>query len=124
MAKAADIQNPELRAKLEAAFVAMRAGRGADAVRACADAYLAFLEAHPEVKAETIPMRGRQVSKLMRWPALGANMTLESVRVGDPRIEFTRERFAVSEAMTYYQFVLDEILEWQGRSGEPRPSQS
>ena len=118
MAKAADVQNPELRAKLEAAFAAMRAGKGLDAVRACADAYLRFLELHPEVKSETIAMRGRQVPKLMRWPALGANMTLESVRAGAPAIEFTRDRFSVSEAMTYYQFVLDEILEKERRGAE------
>jgi hypothetical protein len=110
MAKASDIQNPELRGKVEAAFAAMRAGKGGDAVRASADAYLAFIERFPEVKAETIPMRGRQISRLMRWPALGANMTADSVRAGKPEIAFERERFSVSEAMTYYQFVLDEIL--------------
>jgi hypothetical protein len=111
----ADIARPELRAQLEAAFAAMRAGKGAEAVHACADAYLRFLELHPEAKSETIAMRGRQVPKLMRWPALGANMTPESVRAGAPAIEFARDRFSVSEAMTYYQFVLDEILEKQRR---------
>ena len=116
MAKAADVQNTELRGKLEAAFAAMRAGKGADAVRASADAYLRFVELCPEVKSETIAMRGRQVSRLVRWPALGANMSLESVRAGKPEIEFLRERFSISEAMTYYQFVLDEILEHEGRA--------
>ena len=110
MARASDIRNAELRGKVEAAFAAMRAGKGAESVRAAADAYLAFIELHPEVKAETIPMRGRQISRLMRWPALGANMDVESVRAGKPEIAFERERFSVSEAMTYYQFVLDEIL--------------
>ena len=110
MAKASDIQNAALRGKLEAAFAAMRAGKGADAVRASADAYLAFIDLFPEVKAETIPMRGRSISRLMRWPALGANMSADSVRAGKPEITFERERFSVSEAMTYYQFVLDEIL--------------
>jgi hypothetical protein len=111
MARPSDIQNDELRATIERAFAAMRAGKGADSVRASADAYLRFIALHPEVITQTIAMRGRQISKLMRWPALGANMTLESVRAGKPAIEFSRERFSVSEAMTYYQFVLDEILE-------------
>jgi hypothetical protein len=110
MARASDIQNAELRGKVEAAFAAMRAGKGADAVRAAADAYLTFIELFPEVKAETIAMRGRQISRLMRWPALGANMSADSVRDGKPEIAFERDRFSVSEAMTYYQFVLDEIL--------------
>jgi hypothetical protein len=115
VAKPADIQSAELRGKLEAAFAALRAGKGIDAVHACADAYLRFLDLHPEAKSETIAMRGRQVPKLMRWPALGANMTPDSVRAGAPAIEFTRDRFSVSEAMTYYQFVLDEILDKQRR---------
>jgi hypothetical protein len=115
MARAADIQNPELRQSLEGAFAAMRAGKGIDAVRGCAATYLRYLELHPEAKAETVQMRNREIPKIMRWPALGANMTLESVRAGKPEIEFTRERFSVSEAMTYYQFVLDEILEREKR---------
>lgn len=116
MAKPADIANAELRGKVEAAFAAMRAGKGADAVRACADAYLRFLELNPAVRGETVAMRGREIPRLMRWPALGANMSLESVRAGTPQIEFTRDRFSVSEAMTYYQFVLDEILDHEGRA--------
>ena len=115
MPKAADIQESRLREKLEAAFAAMRAGRGAESVRASADAYLAFLELNPEARAETTTMRGRAIPRLMRWPALGANLKPGSVAAGRPEIEFLRERFSVSEAMTYYQFVLDEILERQGR---------
>ncbi|HUZ13931.1 MAG TPA: hypothetical protein VMU93_13920 [Caulobacteraceae bacterium] len=115
MARAADIANPELRQKVEAAFAAMRAGRGADAVRASAEAYLRFAELHPEVKTETVAMRGRQFPRMLRWPAMGANMKPDSVQAGAPQIEFLRDRFSVSEAMTYYQFVLDEILEKQGR---------
>ena len=117
MARASDIRNPELRAKVEAAFAAMRAGKGADAVRAAADAYLTFIELNPDVKRETIAMRGRSISRLMRWPALGANMDADSVRAGKPQIAFERERFSVSEAMTYYQFVLDEILAKEKAAG-------
>ncbi len=47
----------------------------------------------------------------MRWPALGANLSMASVRAGKPEIEFTRERFAVSEAMTYYQYALESAIE-------------
>ena len=74
MARPADIRNDELRGMVETAFVAMRAGKGADAVRACADAYLRHVQLHPEVLKQTIPMRGREISRLMRWPGLGANM--------------------------------------------------
>ena len=115
MAKPSDIENEELRQTIEGAFAAMRAGKGADAVHACADAYLRYVQIHPEALSETIPMRGREIPRLMRWPALGANMTPESFRAGAPEIEFLRDRFSVSEAMTYYQFVLDEILEHEQR---------
>ena len=115
MARPSDIANDELRGMVETAFAAMRAGKGAEAVHASADAYLRYIQIHPEALAETIPMRGRSIPRLMRWPAMGANMKLDSVRAGAPEIEFLRDRFSVSEAMTYYQFVLDEILEHEGR---------
>ncbi|MFI4975010.1 MAG: hypothetical protein ACHP84_10770 [Caulobacterales bacterium] len=116
MARPSDISNDELRDAVEVAFAAMRAGRGGEAVHACATAYLRFLEIHPDVKAETTLMRDRAIPRLLRWPNLGANMVPESVRAGDPKIEFERERFSVAEAMTYYQFVLDEILDKQQRA--------
>jgi hypothetical protein len=110
MARPSDIKNEELRTQLETAFGAMRKGQGGEAVRLIAAAYLRFLEIHPEAKAETIPFRGYTIPRVMRWPGLGANLKPESLSTGRPEIEFTRERFAASEAMTYYQFVLDEIL--------------
>ena len=117
MARVSDIRNEELRAQLEAAFAALRAGRGGDAVHAVVAAYLRFLELFPEVKSETMPFRGRTISKLLRWPNLGANLQPESVGTGRVAIVFTRERFATSEAMTYYQFVLDEILAKERSAG-------
>lgn len=114
MAKPSDIQNPLLQEKLQLAFDAMRASKGLASVEATADAFLTFIDLNPEVKDETIGMRGRQVPRLMRWPALGANLKPGSMQAGKPEIEFIRERFSVSEAMTYYQFVLEEILRKEG----------
>ena len=70
MARPSDIANDELRGMVETAFAAMRAGKGAEAVHACADAYLRHVALHPEVLKQTIPMRGREISRLLRWPAL------------------------------------------------------
>lgn len=41
----------------------------------------------------------------------GANLKPGSVRAGKPEIEFLRERFAISEAMTYYHFVLETAID-------------
>jgi hypothetical protein len=117
MARPGDIKNEELRLQLEAAFAAMRKGQGGEAVRLIAATYLRFLEIHPEVKTDTIPFRNFTIPRIMRWPGLGANLKPESLQTGRPEIEFTRERFATSEAMTYYQFVLDEILEKEAAQG-------
>jgi len=110
MPSPADIQDEALRAQVQKAYDAMRSGNGTDAVRLLADTFLDFIERFPEVKEEKVAMRGREVPKLMRWPGLGANVKAESLREGKPEIEFVRERFSVSEAMTYYQFLLEEIL--------------
>jgi hypothetical protein len=53
---------------------------------------------------------GHIVPFLMRWPMLGANLVPESIQAGDPRIDFTRSRFVLSEAITYYEFTVDTAV--------------
>lgn len=105
-----DISDAGLRERVETAFSDMRAGKGTDAVKKLADAFLYLLELKPELLKKKVAMRNREIPWVMRWPALGANLKPESVMSGKPEIEFIRDRFSVSEAMTYYQFVLDEAL--------------
>jgi len=114
----ADINHPELRAALGEAFQSMRKGDGTDAVQQLADAFLKFIELYPQYRTAQVQMRGRSVPKMFRWPGFGANLKLDS---GEPRIEYTRERFAVSEAMTCYQFLLEEIIAVES-GGEETPS--
>ncbi len=112
MPKPEEIENAELRELLLNAHQLMRGGQAAEAVKVLADAYLRLLSLKPEMLSETIQLRpGRQMPAVMRWPALGANLSLESVRAGKPAIEFTRDRFAVSEAMTYYQYTLESAID-------------
>ena len=114
MPKPSDVVDEGLREQVQGAFDQMRAGDGTSAVKALAAAYLAFLDLKPELKTATMALPARTIPCVMRWPALGANMNLESAKAGAPEIEFVRDRFSVSEAMTYYQYLLDEIIEWQG----------
>ena len=100
MARPSDIRNDELRGLVEQAFAAMRAGKGAEAVRACADAYLRHGAASRG--AETDHSHARpEISRLMRWPALGANMKPETVAAGAPPNRVPARAVLGLEAMTY-----------------------
>ena len=54
---------------------------------------------------------GMQMPLLMRWPMLGANIKPGSVQAGQPEIEYIRDRFALSEATSYYEFALETAIE-------------
>jgi hypothetical protein len=111
MVKAEQIVDPELREMAQKAHQCMREGKATDAVRLLSDAYLKLLERYPEMLDETIePRPGRKMPAVMRWPQLGANLSLESVQEKKPRIEFIRDRFAVSEAITYYEYTVESAV--------------
>jgi hypothetical protein len=111
MPKHDQIQDEAIRALLATAHQQMRTGKASDAVRSVADAYLAMLSKRPEMMDETIELRpGRTILAVMRWPAFGANLDPQSVVAKAPRIEFTRERFATSEAITYYEYAVEQAL--------------
>ena len=111
MANLDKIKDEGLRGRLGEAHQHLRSGKPTDAVRALSDTFLLMLEMKPAILRETVPVRGRSMPLVMRWPALGANLDAESVREGKPRIEFTRDRFAMSEAMTYYEFTVETAVD-------------
>lgn len=112
MAKHDGVSDPALRGQFDSAFGALRGGDPSGAVRVLAEAFLGMLRDHPSLLTETVAARGgARASLVMRWPALGANLVAGSVRDGDPKIEFVRERFAMSEALTYYEFAVDVALD-------------
>ncbi len=112
MARPDDIQDKELRDLVQSGYDCMRNRKATEAVKALSDAFLHLLELRPELIHKKIEFRiGREMPFLMRWPALGANLKPGSVRAGKPEIEFLRERFAISEAMTYYHFVLETAID-------------
>jgi len=110
MKRREDIKNEELRGLVEQAYKELRAGDPTACVRTLARCYLRLIELRPDMLTKTAPVRGRRFPLVMRWPALGANLSLASVRAGKPEIDFVRERFATSEAMTYYEFVLETLV--------------
>ncbi len=111
MAKPEQVTDSELRALIESAHDMMRKGNATDAVKTLTSAYLKLLTMKPELLDETIePRPGRKMPAVMRWPALGANLTLDSVLRKQPEIEFIRDRFSVSEAITYYEYTLESAI--------------
>ncbi len=111
MAKPEEIRNQELRGLVESAHERMRSGEPSEAVKLLVEAYLKLLELRPEILDEKIEIRpGREFPAVMRWPGLGANLDMKSVLEKKPRIEFTRDRFALSEAITYYEFTLESAI--------------
>ncbi len=111
MPKPEQVADPELRGLIESAHGMMRSGKATDAVQALARAYLQLLTMKPELLDQTIePRPGRKMPAVMRWPALGANLALDSVLMKQPRIEFIRDRFSLSEAITYYEYTLESAI--------------
>ncbi|HXH22219.1 MAG TPA: hypothetical protein VNN10_09325 [Dehalococcoidia bacterium] len=110
MARPDQIADPELRSQIEAARTQMRSGDGTAAVHTLVDAFLYMLRKRPELLEVGAPGRFGQMPVIMRWPNLGANLSRESVMAKAPQIEFVRDHFAVSEAITYYEFTLETAV--------------
>ena len=110
MAKHDKIQNDDLRQRIDEAYGLMRQGNGTGAVHKLCESYALLLELKPEFMKRRIKLRFMEFSAAMRWPMLGANLKPESIASGKPEFDFVRERFAVSEAMMYYEFTVETAL--------------
>jgi hypothetical protein len=105
------VADAELRSRLEAAHAHLRRREPTEAVHALSEVFLDVLRAHPELLERWVPLpRGQTALLVTRWPALGANLDMASVKEGRPRMELVREHFAMSEAITYYEFMLDTAI--------------
>lgn len=105
------VSDEALRARLEEAHQHLRQQRSTEAVHAVSEAFLGMLRDRPELLDRTIELAsGIRIPFLMRWPMLGANLVPASIAEREPRIEFVRQRFALSEAITYYEFTVDTAI--------------
>jgi hypothetical protein len=110
MPKPEQIQSDELRPLLVEAHALLRGGDPAAAVHRCADAFLKLSAVHPRVLQLPEGMR------IHPWPRLGA--FLEQQEGQPPRIDFQKEQFTLSEAITYYEYTLNAILGAERRAAE------
>ena len=115
MAQPAQIENNELRVQLTRAHELLGESRATAVVHKCVEAYLRLLDLRPELLDARIELRpGQEMPAVLRFPALGANLTRQSVLAGAPSIQYQRQEFTISEAITYYEYTLEAILAAEG----------
>jgi hypothetical protein len=98
------VQDEALRASLDAAHKSLRAGEYKDVVQRAADAYLELLRRKPQL---TEGMIGR--FRIMMFPRLGARLDpVEGEQ--QPKLTWDRETFGFAEAVTYFEFAVDQLV--------------
>ena len=111
MAREDQIQDQRLRELIDDAHGLMRSNKPTDAMRELVTALYRLIEIKPELATEQLePRPGWQMPFLSRWPQYGANWKDGSLAAGKPEIEFVRDRFALSETITCYEFLLDTAI--------------
>ena len=110
MANYEKVNDEILRKQLQEANTHLRAQKPTEAVHVLADAFLSMLDKKPELLTATTPGRRGPMSIVNAWPQLGASLDRDSIRDGSPKVVFSKERFAMSEAFTYYEFVVDTAI--------------
>jgi hypothetical protein len=103
MPKPSDISDPAYRQAMEQANALLNDGKYLEVVRACADLFLGLLKSRPQLLEGMGMMR-----PAMMWPRLGVRLVVGEDR--EPRMEWDRERFSFAEAITYYEFTLEQLI--------------
>ena len=105
MPKVDKIQDDALRASMRAAHASLRSGDHRDVVQRAGEAYLELLRRKPELlQGEGFAPRMR----IMMFPRLGAHIEVQD---GKPvGVTFDREHFGFPEAVTYYEFAVDNLV--------------
>ncbi len=97
------INDEALRRSLTDAQASLRSGNFSDVVHRSSDAYLEMLRRNPEL------LKGRDgMLRILFFPRLGARLVQE--QDGTPSVIYDRETFIFSEAITYFEFAVDNLL--------------
>ena len=97
------IQDKALRGSLAGAQAALKAGDYKQVVELSSAAYVELLKRNPEM------LQGQQqFMNVIFFPRLGAHLVVNND--GQPEIVWDREKFAFSEAVTYFEFAVDRLL--------------
>ncbi len=108
MARFDGVRDSEARGLLERATEEMRGGDPTAAVRTCCEAFGRLVSLKSELLEANLP--ADEKIHHQQFPRLGANLIDAG---GTPEFEFERERFSLSDAITYLDFTTDAALrEW------------
>ena len=114
MAKPSEVTDPFLHATLTEAEKAVDDGDWNEAVHKAVEAYKALADKRPDVIMRAgpamgaLPLEGRvpQRGAMRPWPSLlGVTLTFDAN--DKPKLEFTKDRFTMSDAVTYFEYALD-----------------
>ena len=101
--KTEKIHDEGLRRSMEEAKAALKENDFKRVVELCAEAYVELLRRKPEM------LEGPQsLMNIMFFPRLGAHLQLNSER--QPELIWDREKFIFSEAVTYYEYAVDNLI--------------
>jgi len=108
MARFDDVQDSEVRGLLERATGEMRGGDPTAAVRTCCEAFARLVSLKSELLEANLP--ADEKIHHQQFPRLGANLVDAG---GAAEFVFERERFSLSDAITYLDFTTDAALREQ-----------
>jgi len=97
------IKDDELRLSLTDAQASLRSGNFSDVVHRSSDAYVEMLRRDPDL------LKGRDgMLRVLFFPRLGARLIQE--QDGAPTVIYDRDTFIFSEAITYFEFAVDNLI--------------
>lgn len=107
MASPSDLTDPRFRHAMESVEKLIDEGDYTGASKAAAETYLRVLEQHPELipGAATGPHTPTAMSRAFAWPPTGG-LTMR-VEDGKAVPVYAKERFSMSEALGYFEFMLN-----------------
>lgn len=113
MPEPSDIKNEKLRELVNAAHAAIKQGDYTASVRNSAEAVRQLLILRPDAFTAG-PLAG---TRRVLPPFVGARLVTENVP--EPQIVFDREKFVMAEALTWYEYALENIIAAEPSVGKP-----
>ena len=103
MAKPQDLTDPDERRSMEEAEELLNQGQYREVVEKSTQSYLQLIRRRPDILRPAPPLLFASM-----FPQLGVRLELPEGQ--EPRLIWDKERFSMAEAITYFEFTLDQLL--------------